>query len=154
MPPTMASIILMGTAWSVSCSPSRYTRMGKFFIFLSRWVTDSGIKKRYALVTVPKDGKGSLRLFLWSRKYLLSAIGQVWREVEHRSFLLWREYLRSKVQHIKTVWEVWVNYHCVDWEDDMAACLEEHLLSRLKYFLPDGYVWETEMWSFKSMTII
>lgn len=38
----------------------------------------------------------------------------------------------------------YINYHFVDWEDDMAACLEEHLLSRLKYFLSDGYVWETD----------
>ena len=37
----------------------------------------------YALVTAPKNGKGSRRLFLWSGKCLLSAAGLVWPEVEH-----------------------------------------------------------------------
>ena len=39
MPPTMAPITSMDTAWSASCSLSRYTRMGKSFTFPSQWVT-------------------------------------------------------------------------------------------------------------------
>ena len=50
MPPTMAPITSMDTAWSASCFLSRYTGMGKSFTFLFRWVTGSGIRKKASLL--------------------------------------------------------------------------------------------------------
>lgn len=65
-----------------------------------------------------------------------------------------RSHLNTALLHELAVqaWELahmhyfynYVNYWFADWEDKKISYLQEHVLNKLKCFMPDKYVWETD----------